>query len=165
MRVNQKIGCLLLILIMIGLDQWSKAWIAQHIAEGQLLTFGPYFNLRLAHNTGAAFSLFRHTDGTIGVGALWFLIILAFVVSVVIAWWLFIRNAALTSLRALSYALILSGAVGNLLDRLKQGYVIDFADFHIQSWHYATFNVADCAVVSGLLLILIFSIVDKESSR
>lgn len=154
MRYQQKLWCLVLIIALLLLDQWTKAWVALHLQDGQILRVGDYFNLRLAHNTGAAFSLFRNDDGTISAWALWFLIVLAAAVCVGLLWCLFIRRVALSPLRALCYALILSGALGNVIDRIRQHFVVDFFDFHVGAWHYATFNVADCAVVAGVFLLI-----------
>ena len=157
MPFKQKISSFVLIIGLLLLDQWSKAWVSANLSAERMLEWGPYFNLRLAHNTGAAFSLFRNSDGTISFWALCFLIGLAGGVSLVLAWWLFIRKGALTQLRAICLSLILAGALGNLIDRIRLSYVVDFFDFHLGTWHYATFNVADCAVVIGVLLLVFFS--------
>lgn len=164
MTLKQKLWCVFLILLVLVLDQSSKYWIAQHLVDNQLIVWCDFFNLRLAHNTGAAFSLFRNHDGTISLWALVFLIGLATLISLGLAWRLFIWRQTLATLNAISYALILAGAVGNVIDRIRYGYVIDFFDFHIQSWHYATFNVADCAVVIGVLLLLLTSYKSGQKS-
>lgn len=153
MILKRKWVCGWLIVLLLVLDQGSKGWIATHLQQGQALAFGPFFNLRLAHNTGAAFSLFRNADGGISPWALWFLIVLALSVSLGLLWRLFISQRPLSRLRSLCYALISVGALGNVIDRIHQGFVIDFFDFHINTWHYATFNVADCAVVGGVILL------------
>lgn len=155
MTLTRKLACVGLILLLLALDQGSKWWVAAHLQIGQALSFGPYFNLRLAHNTGAAFSLFRNADGGISPWALWFLIVLALSVSLGLMWRLLISQRPLSGLQALCYALISVGALGNVIDRLRQGFVIDFFDFHVNTWHYATFNVADCSVVSGVILLLL----------
>lgn len=163
MRSTRKAWCFILIVGLLLLDQWSKAWVASHLVRGEFMPLNTWFNLRLAHNTGAAFSLFRNSDGTISTWALFFLIGLASGVSVALAWWLFMRKRSLSALRALSLSLILAGALGNVIDRVRLGYVVDFFDFHVGDWHYATFNVADCAVVIGVLLLIICPPpVDKE---
>lgn len=153
MILKRKLACGLLIVLLLVLDQSTKWWAATHLQASQVLSLGSYFNLRLAHNTGAAFSLFRNADGGISPWALWFLIVIALGVSLGLLWRLFISQRPLTGLRSVCYALISVGALGNVIDRLRQGYVIDFFDFHINTWHYATFNVADCAVVCAVVLL------------
>lgn len=153
MSITQKWFFLGVMAVVLLLDQGSKSWVIHHLHEGQAWSLGPYFNLRLAYNTGAAFSLFRQADGTISFLARWFLIVLALGVSVVLAYYVLIKPC--TKLKAWSFSLIIAGAIGNVIDRLQQGFVTDFLDIHVQAWHYPTFNIADCAVVGGVLLLLL----------
>ena len=148
------------------LDQLSKYQITKYfsVAKGEFpkppIELGSWFNFILAHNTGAAFSFL----GDAGGWQRWFFAALASIVSVVLIIWL-----AKLPKKALwlscTLALILGGAVGNLIDRVRFGYVTDFIDFHIGNWHFATFNVADIAISIGFVMLLIdaFFLPDYES--
>jgi signal peptidase II len=112
----------------------------------------PYVNLTYVHNTGAAFSFLSEAGGW----QRWFFAALAIIISTVIAVWLS-RLKAHETLLALSLSLVLGGAIGNLIDRLAYGYVIDFLDIYVQSWHWPAFNVADSAITLGVVLMLLES--------
>jgi signal peptidase II len=112
----------------------------------------PYFNLTYVHNTGAAFSFLSQAGGW----QRWFFAGLALTVSVVITIWL-ARLKKHETLLAVALSLVLGGAVGNLIDRLLYGYVIDFLDVYYQDWHWPAFNIADSAITLGVALMLIES--------
>jgi signal peptidase II len=136
-------------LLALVLDQWSK-----HIIDGSMQLYQsipvlPYFNLTYVHNTGAAFSFLSQAGGW----QRWFFAALAFTVSVVITIWLARLNKH-ESLLAAALSLILGGAVGNLIDRLLYGYVIDFLDVYYQNWHWPAFNIADSAITVGVVLMI-----------
>jgi len=109
-----------------------------------------WLNMTLAHNYGAAFSFLSSAGGW----QRWFFIVLASVVSVVLLVWL-LRLPRREWLTGLGLALVLGGAVGNLADRVRLGYVIDFIDVHFRGWHYPAFNVADSAITCGVALLII----------
>ena len=109
----------------------------------------PYFNLTYVHNTGAAFSFLSDAGGW----QRWFFAALAAIISVVLSVWL-ARLQKNETLLAVSLSLILGGAVGNLIDRLVYGYVIDFLDVYYQAWHWPAFNIADSAITLGVALLL-----------
>ena len=134
------------------LDQWSK-----HIVDGSMQLYQsipviPYFNLTYVHNTGAAFSFLSQAGGW----QRWFFAGLALTVSVVITIWL-ARLKKHEILLAVALSLVLGGAVGNLIDRLLYGYVIDFLDVYYQDWHWPAFNIADSAITLGVSLMLLES--------
>ena len=144
---------LLLALLVVVLDLWTK-----HLATANLALYRPipitaWLNLTLAHNTGAAFSLLA--DG--GGWQRWFFIVFASGISVFLLVWLW--RLPLTA-RALPVALmlLLGGAIGNLADRIRLGYVVDFIDVHYNNWHWPAFNIADSAIVIGVTLMLIESL-------
>ncbi|MGR9100029.1 MAG: signal peptidase II, partial [Gammaproteobacteria bacterium] len=112
----------------------------------------PYFNLTYVHNTGAAFSFLSDAGGW----QRWFFAGLAVVISAVLGVWLD-RLKKSEILLAVSLSLVLGGAIGNLIDRLVYGYVIDFLDFYYKSWHWPAFNVADSAISLGVALMLLES--------
>jgi signal peptidase II len=131
-------------------DQFSK-WIAIHyLSIGTPVQITSFFNLNLLHNRGAAFSFLSSASGW----QQWMLSIIAAVVSLVLLVWLY-RLPPRSPWSALALTLVMGGAVGNLVDRLYYGYVIDFFDFHIQLYHWPVFNVADSAIVLGVFILLL----------
>jgi len=141
---------LALSLVVIGLDQLSKAWASEALAEAPqaVLALGPLgLDWRLAHNTGAAFSLLADAGGW----QRFFFIALSLAVCAALVWWLG-RLPARAIGERLGVALIIGGALGNLLDRLRLGHVVDFIDVYWRHWHWPTFNLADSAITVGLLL-------------
>jgi len=111
----------------------------------------PYFNLTMAHNTGAAFSFLAGAGGW----QRWFFIGLATAISIGLFIWL--NKLAKTKLEATSISLILGGAIGNVIDRIYFGYVIDFLDVYYGTYHWPAFNIADSAIVVGAALLIIDS--------
>ena len=142
--------------LIIVLDQLSKAWISGHFVYGENLPVLGVFNLVLAHNTGAAFSMLNNAGGW----QRWMFSAIAVVASVWIVWLL--RNHQQQKLFCLALALILGGALGNLIDRIAYGYVVDFLDFHWDSHHFPAFNVADSAITCGAALMLLDSLTHKS---
>jgi len=141
--------------LIIVLDQLSKAWISNHFAYGESLPVLGVFNLVLAHNTGAAFSMLNDAGGW----QRWLFSAIAVIASVWIVWLL--RNHQQQKLFCLALAMILGGALGNLIDRIAYGYVVDFLDFHWDSHHFPAFNVADSAITCGAALMLLDSLMHK----
>ena len=139
---------LLLAAVVVVLDQTSKAAINSHFAYGETLAVTSFFNLVLAHNTGAAFSFLSDAGGM----QRWLFSLIAVVASVWIVWLL--RKHASDKFFSLALALILGGALGNLIDRIDYGYVVDFLDFHWAGYHFAAFNVADSAITCGAALLI-----------
>lgn len=135
--------------IVVLLDQVSKITMSRLLVYGQSEMITPYFNLVMVYNQGAAFSFLANSGGW----QRWFFSGLAFVVSLAIIWMLW-KNAS-QRLFCWSLSLILGGAVGNLIDRLIYGHVIDFLDFHIGTLHWPAFNVADSAITLGAALFVL----------
>ncbi|MFH2139616.1 MAG: signal peptidase II [Pseudomonadota bacterium] len=150
---------LLLAVIVIVLDQTSKLAISSHFVYGELLAITSFFNLVLAHNTGAAFSFLSDAGGM----QRWLFSLIAVVASVWIVWLL--RKHQAENVFALALALILGGALGNLIDRIAYGYVVDFLDFHWAGYHFAAFNVADSAITCGAALLIWDGIRGKKHER
>lgn len=136
-------------IIIVLLDQVTKITMSRLLVYGQSEVITPYFNLVMVYNQGAAFSFLANSGGW----QRWFFSGLAFVVSLVIIWMLW-KNAS-QRLFCWSLSLILGGAVGNLIDRLIYGHVIDFLDFHIGTLHWPAFNVADSAITLGAALFVL----------
>ena len=139
-------------LLAIILDQGSKLAITSSMQLYQSIQIMPYFNLTYVHNTGAAFSFLSEAGGW----QRWFFAGLALVISGVIAVWL-ARLKQHETLLAVALSLVLGGAIGNLIDRLVYGYVIDFLDVYYQTWHWPAFNIADSAITLGVILMLVES--------
>ncbi len=135
--------------VAVLLDQLSKITMSRLLAYGQSETITSYFNLVMVYNQGAAFS-FRANQGG---WQLWFFSALALGVSVFIVFML--KKNASQRMFCWSLSLILGGAVGNLIDRIAYGHVIDFLDFHIGGWHWPAFNVADGAITIGAALFVL----------
>ena len=141
---------LILSAVIIALDQLSKAWILINFQEYQVQVIWPVFNLTLVYNTGAAFSFLADAGGW----QHYFFVILATGVSVMLIIWLK-RLAAGEHWVAWALALVIGGALGNLIDRLLHGKVVDFLQWHWQSYYWPTFNIADMAITAGVILLLV----------
>lgn len=135
--------------LIVLFDQLSKIWISRILGYGQVIELTPFFNLMLAYNKGAAFSFLASQAGwqryfftIISIAAIIFIVYL-------------LKRHAGQKLFCLSLALILGGAVGNLIDRSLYGHVIDFLDVHAAGWHWPTFNIADCGITIGAVLFII----------
>jgi signal peptidase II len=130
------------------LDQVSKAWVLASFRYMESLVVTPFFNLVLVYNSGAAFSFLADAGGW----QKWFFIVLALGIS---AWLLsLLRQHADERLLPLALSLILGGAIGNVIDRLRFDAVVDFLDFHLAGYHWPAFNVADSAITVGVVLML-----------
>ncbi len=147
---------LLVSVVVIVLDQLSKAAISSHFAYGESLAVLPFFNLVLAHNTGAAFSFLSEVGGA----QRWLFTAIAVVASVWIVWLL--RKHQAQKLFCFALAFILGGALGNLIDRIAYGYVVDFLDFYWGGYHFAAFNLADSAITCGAALLIWDSLKGRE---
>ena len=149
MRELGMLKWLWLSLLAIVLDQVSKLAVDNSMQLYESIPLMPYFNLTYVHNTGAAFSFLSEAGGW----QRWFFAILAFVISVVLSVWLS-RLQKQETLLAVALSLVLGGAIGNLIDRLAYGYVIDFLDVYYNTWHWPAFNIADSAITLGVVLML-----------
>lgn len=150
------------LLIAIGLvllDQGSKQLVSSQFVLGESRAVTGFFNLALAHNFGASFSML----GDAGGWQRWFFSAIAVGASVWIIWLL--RKHAEQKLFCWALSLILSGALGNLVDRLAYGYVIDFLDFHWNEYHFATFNIADTAINIGAALLILDGFKNKSEKN
>ena len=130
------------------LDQASKIWVLGSFRYMESLAVTPFFNLVLVYNSGAAFSFLAGAGGW----QKWFFVVLALGVS---GWLLnLLRHHAPERLLPAALSLILGGAIGNVIDRLRFDAVVDFLDFHVAGYHWPAFNVADSAITVGVVLML-----------
>lgn len=134
--------------LVLLLDQATKAWMLASFRHMESLSVTSFFNLVLVYNSGAAFSFLAGAGGW----QKWFFVVLALGISV----WLLslLRRHAQERLLPTSLALILGGAIGNVVDRLHFDAVVDFLDFHLAGYHWPAFNVADSAITVGVALML-----------
>lgn len=153
--------------LIVGLDQLTKILAEQHLQLFQPVPVMASFNLALMYNTGAAFSFLAGAGGW----QRWFFIVLATVISVVLVIWL-ARLGRDQRLQASALALVLGGAVGNVIDRLLYGHVIDFIQLYYRHWYWPTFNIADAAITVGAVLLIIDTLfhsdrraADRQDSR
>ena len=136
--------------VVVLLDQFSKVLVESTLELHQSIALIPSLAIRKIYNSGAAFSFLSDASGW----QRWFFIALASLVVIVLTVWLY--RLQKNQLRmALALSLVLGGAVGNLIDRVLYGYVIDFIDVYYASWHWPTFNVADSAITAGAALLLL----------
>ncbi|WP_407636468.1 signal peptidase II [Hydrogenovibrio kuenenii] len=149
-----------LALVVIVLDQLTKYWVNSALEFGVPVAVLPHLNFTLVYNEGAAFSFLADMGGW----QRWLFSALAVAVSVVLLLWLK-RLPSKWSLELVGINLVLSGALGNVIDRIVAGRVTDFIDFYIGIWHYATFNVADVAISIGAVALLISEFFLKKTDR
>jgi signal peptidase II len=141
----------LIAVMVLLLDRLAKWAVASNIALHDSVTIIPgFFHLTHVENTGAAFGLFAESTAQWKVGALVSFSIIALVVVSILLW----KLSHAMSTTTIGLSLILGGATGNLWDRMMSGHVVDFLDFHIGSYHWPAFNVADSAIVIGAILLV-----------
>lgn len=135
--------------LIVIFDQLSKIAISKLLAKQGVLKITSFFNLVLAYNKGAAFSFLAAEGGW----QRYLFTGISIAVSIFLVYLL--RKHATQRMFCWGLALLLGGAVGNLIDRLLYGHVIDFLDFHVGTWHWPAFNVADSAICLGALLFIL----------
>jgi signal peptidase II len=144
--------------LVVVLDQLVKWIVLGAFAHGERLQVTGFFNLVLVFNKGAAFSFLAQEAGWQRPVLVAFALLASMLVSVFI-----VRSPGRTVLCA-GLALILGGALGNVIDRLRFGYVVDFLDFHAFGWHWPAFNVADSAITVGAALVILDGFLRQEPS-
>ena len=139
----------LLVLAIIVADQASKYWAEHVLGPNSIVPILPIFNFSLAHNYGAAFGFLNQAGGMQTL----FFTALALIISIVLM--VFIKQLqSFERHLAIAYSLIIAGALGNAIDRIVYGYVIDFIHFFYQDWHYPIFNIADISICIGAFLLI-----------
>ena len=136
--------------VIILLDLQTKQMVSEALTLYRPVEVFSWLNITLAHNYGAAFSFLSDAGGW----QRWFFIVLASAVSLVLLVWI-LRLPRKEWVTGLGLALVLGGAIGNLVDRIRLGYVVDFIDFHVGDWHYPAFNVADSAISVGTAILIL----------
>lgn len=133
-----------------ALDQLSKELVVEYLSDSRPLRVTPFLNLVLAYNRGAAFGFLSDASGW--QAPLFIGVALAVVSYIMLHVW---REAHRSVVAVLAFGFIVGGALGNLADRLKHGYVVDFIDLHYSGWHFWVFNLADAALSLGVGLLLL----------
>jgi signal peptidase II len=136
--------------VVLVLDQLTKVWAVDALTgQAPIVVIPGFFDFSLVHNTGAAFGILADAPGWQNA----FFIVVAGLVSVFIVWSL-VRVKDDEIQTAIAFALIFGGAVGNVIDRVRQGYVVDFIHWFYDGWHWPTFNIADSAISVGAVLLV-----------
>ncbi|MFT7235085.1 MAG: signal peptidase II [Methylophagaceae bacterium] len=151
---------LTLSVIILVFDQGTKWAMVSWLSLYETVAVIPYFNLTMTHNYGAAFSFLADAGGW----QRWFFIGLASLISIILIVWL-AKLKSHAKLEAISLSLILGGAIGNVLDRVVHGYVIDFLDVYIGTHHWPAFNIADSAIFIGAGLLILDSFKSTPESQ
>ena len=152
---------LLLSAVVVLADQFSKAYIVGHYLEFEFIRILPVLDITRMHNVGAAFSFLASASGW----QRWVFIGLALVVSIGITVWLLRVPRAAHALLAGGLALVLGGALGNVIDRIRLGYVIDFIHFHWDRAYFPAFNVADSAITVGAACLLLDALLEAKQKK
>ncbi|WP_299733739.1 signal peptidase II [uncultured Endozoicomonas sp.] len=149
-KMSGKLNWLWLSVLIFGIDQLVKWWVISEFSLYEQLHVLPFFSLTLAYNPGAAFSFLGDASGW----QRWFLSGVATVVSILLVGWLKQLRSD-ENWQACALALILGGAVGNLLDRVLNGHVTDFLLFYYENWYFPAFNLADSAITVGAAMLIL----------
>jgi len=152
-------GLVWLWLAIIGLvaDQATKLYVLANFKLHESVNVLPFFDLTYAQNKGAAFSFLSSAGGW----QRWFFTIIAVSISGLLIYWLRGLHKSQKGL-SIAYSLVLSGAIGNLIDRLSYGFVVDFLDVYYKNHHWPIFNIADMAICCGAFLIILDAFINKE---
>jgi signal peptidase II len=148
-----------LAMVVLVADQFTKVLIMGYYQLGDSTPVTSFFNLVRVHNTGAAFSFLASAGGW----QRWFFTGIGVAAAVLIIWML--KTRAGQKLFSFAIASILGGAVGNVIDRVLYGYVVDFLDFHWKGWHFPAFNVADSAITVGAACLILDELLRVRRAR
>lgn len=146
--------------LIFTLDQWVKYWIVQNLSLYERFSINSFINITHQQNSGAAFSILADAGGW----QRWFLSVLAIIVCVYIIHWLYQLRSKPQWFLAYGLSMVLGGAIGNVFDRIRLGYVIDYAQVLINGWPFPSFNVADAAITAGAVFIIIDAIIQREGN-
>lgn len=145
--------------IILLADQFTKVLILAYYHLGEATYVTSFLNVVRVHNSGAAFSFLAGASGW----QRWFFVAIGVAAVIFMLWML--RSHAGQRLFSFAMACILGGAIGNVIDRLLHGYVIDFLDFHLRGWHFPAFNVADSAITVGAACLILDELLRVRRSR
>lgn len=149
-----------IVVLVTLLDQVSKLWIDGTLALYERIPITSFFNITKAYNSGAAFSFLSEAGGW----QRWFLTIVSAVISIVLVGWLW-RMPARERWLGVAFALVLGGALGNLIDRVLYGHVVDSIQVYWRDWYFPTFNAADIGITCGAAILIVLSLFEKPEER
>jgi signal peptidase II len=147
--MRRSVYILLIVLSIIAIDQITKYLVISYLTPSDSIEIFPFLHLVIVRNTGAAFGMFRNFGSTFFVGIS--------VLAVIFIVYLLIKS----SYNFIGLSLVLGGAIGNLIDRILYGKVVDFIDFSIGKFHWYTFNIADSSLTVGIIVIFLISLFRK----
>lgn len=151
-----------LVIVLVGLDQLTKVLVVKTMFLFQRVEVIPgFFNLTRIHNRGVIFGAFSNLDQPAGR----IILAVASLLALAVVFIFYLKTPVTEKMIKLSFSLILAGALGNLLDRLSRGYVVDFLDFHIGRHHWPYFNLADSFITIGGLLLIIFLFIPERRKQ
>ena len=142
-----RIWSAILILLLTGIDQLSKFLVEQFLPLQQSEPFIPFVSLYRTYNTGIAFSWLNFIDNQV--------LIILIIAIIALVFWLWSKLGPGRIYTHLGYGFVIAGAIGNLIDRVSRGHVVDFIQFHTQNWSFAIFNLADSFITIGALFIIL----------
>lgn len=148
-----------IVAVIVVLDQITKIWADSSLVMYEQVAVTGFFNITKAYNYGAAFSFLNDAGGW----QRWLFTGISLVVSIVLTVWLY-RMSKQERWLSLSIALILGGAVGNLIDRVWYGYVVDFIQVYWNTSYFPSFNIADAAISCGTVILLVITLFEKNDS-
>jgi signal peptidase II len=149
-----------IVLVIVVLDQITKIWTDSSLAMYEQIPITSFFNITKAYNYGAAFSFLDNAGGW----QRWFFTAISLVVSIVLSVWLY-RMLRSERWLSLSIAMILGGAIGNLIDRGWYGYVVDFIQVYWNTSYFPSFNIADAASSCGTIILLGLTLFEKKGAN
>jgi len=160
LRNKLALAWLLVSVLIVVLDLWTKNIASESLTLYRPVALTSWLNMTLAHNYGAAFSFLSDAGGW----QRWLFTGLASVVTLVLITWLF-RLPSHEKMTAAALGLIIGGAIGNLVDRINHGYVVDFIDVYYRDWHWPAFNLADSAITCGVIILLVHGLFLSDSDK
>jgi len=152
---------LCLTLFVVVADQWTKRLVMNSLNEFDSVVLLPVLEFMRLHNTGAAFSFLSNASGW----QRWFFIALAICVSLGILIWLWRLPGRGKHLLAAGLSLVMGGALGNVIDRVRLGHVVDFIRVHYETWYFPAFNLADSAITIGAGLLILDTLLQPKESE
>lgn len=148
---------LVLIILIVVSDQLSKMWVLEHFQnQGDVIHILPFFDIVLAFNRGVSFSFF----GTVSGNAFWILTFFIICITLCVAVWWYREKSPFCRI---CLSMIIGGAIGNIIDRFRQGAVVDFLDFFWQNYHWPAFNLADSFIFVGVMMLVANAFLTKNN--
>ena len=155
-----RLNCSVIVLFIFFLDQITKYLVVKYLIFSESIKALPFLNISLAYNKGIAFSMLADSADTI----LQIIVAIDILIVLFLIYW--IRKLSLQDgILMYAFSLIIGGAIGNIGDKIHLGYVVDFIDFHIHGWHFATFNIADSAICIGTIVYIIDSLIKYRAKK